>query len=313
MRRPLNDLAWGDRVTPPSAPTPVTLQFDIDSAGRAVSIKDKHAFGDFGPALAASKFPATARQGCSITYMASAQPVASASVADLVSYMISPIVGALPPEGWARIRLEGTCGQLPRPQPLLRAFPDFRHIAGTPGVKDWAAIAYDTDAEGKPIHVRLFQSNGNAALEDAAVKAISDSRFSGGARTGCTYPYWRMPKQLPAPAMPDKSAFPASGTACPADRKWATPPVKRYPGAYSRRRIEGWAIVRYDIAPWGVVGNVTVLAAQPSEQFGDEAARSLETAKFEPSPQGASGCVERMKFVMPADGSADDLADFSVD
>lgn len=310
LRRPLSTLNWGGGAERSFVPAPVTVQFDIDPAGRAVSIADKRAFGDFGPALAASAFPAKASRGCSVTYTAAVTPIASAPVADLVSYTISPISGALPAEGWLRIRGQGSCWQAPRPQPLLRAYPDFRRVAGTPGVRDWAGVAYDLDAGGKPIHVRAADSNGNAALTDAAVKAVSASRFSGGARQGCFYPYWREPEAIRAPAMPDKSAFGVTGAACPGDgRNWATPPVMRYPDAYRRRKIEGWAVVRYDVAPWGAVGNVQVLAAQPAEQFGLQAVRNLEAARFAPSSQGASGCIERIRFAMPKDGKGEGGAD----
>ena len=66
-----------------------------------------------------------------------------------------------------------------------------------------------------------------------------------------------------------------------------------------RRRIEGWAVVRYDAAPWGEIGNVTVLAAQPSADFGTQAQVVLRSAKVAPSESGFTGCVERVRFVMP--------------
>lgn len=308
LRRPLNTLSWPGTVK--QAPS-VTVTFDIDADGRPVSIGDvRYPSDDVGPALAASRFPATARRGCSLTYTSTVQPVAMADIAELMSYSISPISGALPREGWARLRADGDCSDRPQQQPLLRAYPDFGKIAGTPGVKDWAVIGYDTDARGRPIKVKAIAGNGNAALAAASVEAVRKSRFAGGARTGCSYRYWHVPETVTAPAIPAIGTFQAEG-ACAggARQQWATPPKLRFPPAYARRRIEGWAILSYDTAPWGAIGNVKVLAAQPAQEFGRQAMQILQTATVLPSSQGATGCVDRVKFVMNPKDADDDDAD----
>lgn len=303
IRRPLSTLDRGRSSGPPA----VTLQFDIDASGRPVSIKDR-GFDDAGPALAASRFPAGAHTGCSVTFGAAVKSIASAAPAELLAYSVSPISGRLPPQGWARIAEGGNCADRPRQQPLLRAYPDFRAFAGSPGEKTWSVIAYDTDAAGKPIHVRMLAGNGNARLDGEAVKAVRASRFTGGARTGCTYPYWRAAEPVPAPSIPDDSAFRSDSTACSDDRKWATPPTLRFPPTYGRRRIEGWAVLSYDIAPWGAVGNIKVLASQPADAFGRQAMQMVQSAQAAPSAHGATGCVTRVKFEMPDDEASDDAS-----
>lgn len=303
IRHPLTTLDWGRSSGPPS----VTLQFDIDAIGRPISIKDR-GFDDAGPALAASRFPAGAHQGCAVTFSAAVQPIASAAPAQLLAYTVSPISGRLPPQGWARIAEDGNCADRPRQQPLLRAFPDFRELAGSPGEKAWSVVAYDTDAAGKPIRVRTLAGSGNARLDAEAAKAVQASRFTGGARTGCSYPYWRAAEPVPAPPLPDDTALRSDSATCPEDRKWATPPALRFPPTYSRRRIEGWAVVRYDIAPWGAVGNIKVLASQPADTFGRQAMQMVQSAQAAPSTHGATGCVTHVKFVMPDDEAADDAA-----
>lgn len=309
LRRPLNTIGWRG----PNAQQAVTLRFDIDANGRPVSITRGDARfvpnDDIAPALAASRFPARAHSACSVTYAVAVAPFATAAVPDLVSYTVTPLNGRLPLPGWERIREGGNCADAPRPQPLVRALPDFAKLPGTPGMKEWALVTYDTDAGGKPVNVRIGTGTGNKALDAAAVKAMRESRFTGGARKGCSYPYWRQPEVLAAPPMPEKSTFPA-GDKCPAGQDWASQPVLRFPQAYNRRRIEGWAVVSYDIAPWGVVGNAKVLAAQPSDDFGRQALQVIQSAKAAPSQEGRSGCIERIRFAIhPEAGDSDDVAD----
>lgn len=93
---------------------------------------------------------------------------------------------------------------------------------------------------------------------------------------------------------------------CPAKVEWATRPTTFYPPAYRNRAIEGWAVVSFDTAPWGEVGNVKLLEAQPSADFGSQAMAIVRGARVTPSAQGASGCVETVKFMMPADDAAAD-------
>ncbi|MFT4055384.1 MAG: TonB family protein [Novosphingobium sp.] len=310
LRRPLSTLGWRGA----NGQRPVTLRFDIDAGGRPISITREDARfvpnDDVAPALAASRFPAGAHSACSVTYSVVVTPFATAAVPDLVSYTVTPISGRLPMPGWRRIREGSDCADAPRPQPLVRTLPDFAKLPATPGMKEWALVAYDTDAKGKPVNVRVETGTGNKALDAAAVKAMRASRFTGGARKACSYPYWRQPEVLAAPPMPDKSAFPA-GDNCPAGQGWASEPVLRFPQAYNRRRIEGWAVVSYDIALWGAVGNAKVLAAQPSDDFGRQALQVIQSAKAAPSEHGRSGCVERIRFAIhrDADGAADGADD----
>lgn len=86
---------------------------------------------------------------------------------------------------------------------------------------------------------------------------------------------------------------------CPAKVEWATRPNSSYPPAYRQRAIEGWAILSFDAAPWGEIGNIKVLDAQPSADFGQQAIQILRSGRVAPSAQGATGCVETVKFKMP--------------
>lgn len=299
VRRPWGSLSYGLPKTPPS----LTYAFEIDATGRPLSItREGEGFvsfgGDVAPALAASRFAPGVRKNCRITYTADAKTLTAAAVADLVSYTITPTSGPLPKAGWDRIKGTGDCATAPVPQPLLRAFPDFGTIEGTPGVKDWSLVTYDTDENGTPVKMRTVMGTGNAALDSAARKAVGGSRFTQGARTGCLYPYWKAPETLAPPPTPQETAFRPAASNCAEQTRWQKPLALRFPDPWLRRSIEGWAIVTYDIAPWGAVGNAKVVAAQPAAEFGQQALAILQNASAEPSAQGSTGCVETIRFAI---------------
>ena len=310
MRRPLVTLAWPYQ----NQPTSVGYRFRIDETGRPLSIKLRDSAhvpqgDDIAPSLAAARFdPGAARADCEITYAQRRTSLETAPLEDLMSYSLNRIAGDLPKAGWDRIKPVGTtCLDAPRPQPLTQVFPDFNKVASTPGVKDWSMVAYNQDADGSPTNVRIDHGTRNAALDAAAIKAMKASRYSGGARTGCRYPYWRAPGRMAAPPTPDPETLRPAGSTCPINGDWATPPALVYPDAYRRRSIEGVAIVAFDVASWGEAGNFRVLASEPSEAFGQQAMTMLRAAKKAPSQMGQVGCIERISFVMaPADTEVPD-------
>lgn len=301
IRRPWNQLT-SDAMR---MPQPVTLDFAIDATGRPLSIVERGSeirpfTHDVGPALAASRFAAGApRLQCSVSYVPHAEPLGSVPIDDLISYSINPISGRLPRQGWDRIRMTGTCADNPRPRPLVRAYPDYREVPATPGVRDWSLISYDTNGKGQPVNLRVALGTGNPALDKASLKAMRGSRFTEGARTDCLHPFWRAPATLAAPETPDPQSFRAADATCMAKTEWTTRPTLRFPEPWRRRSIEGWAIVRYDLAPWGEVGNVKILASQPAGDFGRYAVPIINSARAAPSSQGATGCVDVIRFSMP--------------
>ncbi|WP_188235781.1 TonB family protein [Sphingopyxis sp. LK2115] len=309
MRRP--DIALA--TTDPQRMRSIAYRFAIDDAGRPHSImREGDAFipfgQDIGPALAASRFPAGAeRADCTIRYTPQFASLEQAPIADLAAYSIFPAGPKLPRTGWDRLGAVGNCGDRPRPAVLLRAYPDFSKVAATPGARDWSLVIFDTDADGRPVHARVAHGTDNADLDAAAVEAVRGSRFTGGARTGCLYPYWRAAGRLTAPDKPYEGQMRPADARCPAKIDWAIRPNSSYPPAYRQRAIEGWAILSFDAAPWGEVGNVKLLDAQPSADFGQQAIQILRSGRVAPSTQGATGCVETVQFRMPdQDGQSAD-------
>jgi TonB family protein len=301
IRRPWNQLGWAGN----QAQRAVTIRFAIDATGRPVSLaRETTSFvplsEDVEPALAASRFAAQKpQQGCTVTYVMHSSPLAEAQVPELMSYTVHPLSGRLPEEGWQRIRdAGGTCLNEPQPQPLERHFPDFATIPATPGVRDWSMIRYDIDAAGRTRGAAVLVGTGNRALDGAGVKAIRESRFTKGARTGCFYPYWRAAAKLPAPDLPESIRTTKVEGNCPDEHGWSVPPQLRFPEPYRRRSIEGWAVISYDVAPWGQTGNLKVIASQPSDEFGTQAMAMIRAAKLPSSRQGYTGCVDRVRFNM---------------
>lgn len=301
---------WLQRVYPNSAKyAPVSFSFDIDASGRPLAIRKGNAatpYGiadDLGPALAVTRFrPGQAKTGCTIVYSPELTAIDDAPLSALMAYSANQVSGPLPPEAWKRIFATGSCSGDSAAGLRNRAFPNFRAIPAEPGVRDWSMVGYDVGQDGASIHVETLASSGNAALDQASRAATAETRYWSGAFTGCRFSYWRAAGTLPAPPAPQEEAFRPAGATCPERRDWATPPVLRFPEPYRRRAIEGWAVVTYDVAPWGEINNVQVKASQPSADFGAQAVVVLRSAKVRPGV-GAVGCVERVRFVMEPDNA----------
>ncbi|MCC2975551.1 energy transducer TonB [Sphingomonas sp. PL-96] len=300
LQRPWTALHWSGTRAPAQE---LRYRFRIDATGRPMSVRREGsgpAWGsaDVAPSLAVSRFPAAAPHAdCTLAYSLRQTSLADAPVGDLISYSLTPLSGRLAAEGWARIQPPDTsCLVEPRPRPLMQAFPDFLALPGTPGVKHWSMLAYDLDRKGRPIHVRVASSTGDPALDRAAAQAMRASRFAGGARTGCLYPMWRGPTTVAAPEAPAEDAMRPTGSTCPHDDTWVNPPRLRYAQPYHRRSIEGWAVIAFDVAPWGALGNLRVLASEPTEDFGTQALQVIGAATKPPSATGRTGCVERVLF-----------------
>ena len=72
-----------------------------------------------------------------------------------------------------------------------------------------------------------------------------------------------------------------------------------YPPAYGARKVPGWAILRFDVAPWGLVGNIEVLASQPSDAFGVAARCLVANARPSPPASGYRGCLIPVIYAIP--------------
>lgn len=288
----------------PGRPPDQSARFDfsVDATGRTVDVapaSDRYVPGgaDLAPALTAARFPAgRAMRNCSVAFERRAKAIEMAPLRDLIAYTVFP--SSRPSEAvWNRIRPAGSTCFKNLPAPLTRVFPDFDKIPQAPGTLGWTLVGYDIDSRGRTAKVRTAASTGNAALNRATTAAMRRSTFASGARTGCLYPYWRRGEPLPAPEAPPTGGYKPAGSTCPDGGEWLRRPVLSYPEPFRRRGVEGWAIVAYDVAPWGELGNMRVLAAQPAKAFGGAALGVMRSAARPPSASGYTGCVDRVRFV----------------
>ena len=306
---PLPQVASLGAGTPP----PVVLKFRIDASGRPLSIAEEAAPNPRGPyynrrevvaAFAASRFrPGRERTGCSIAYEARAERIEEADPATLYRLVA---LQPPPPFGPRQAIFERTlpagsdCFNDVRLNVRLRAYPAFEEIPQRPGTLSHSFLAFDLDREGQPVNIRLLGSSGNAELDRQSLEAVRRSRFSPIAKRGCTYSYWRRQTEpLKAPEPPPPEAYRSSDSDCPKDASpWAYMPPLHFPPEFERRGIEGWAILKFDVAPWGGVGNVRVVAAEPAAPFGQQAMQIVGGSRKPPSSRGYTGCVARLVFRM---------------
>lgn len=308
VQRPAVQLQWLRNQT---TETPTVLSFRINEQGRVLGLKREPTgygvFPDLSPSLAASQFPKGApRNGCSISYSREQTSIADAQTDDLIAYSLraSP---RPPKELFDRLNPAGSDCYPRRPAVLLQAYPEFDKIPATAGRMDWSMVKFDINGNGKPVAITIHATSGNKALDKASTDAVAKSRYAKGAKKGCLYPYWRAAGTVAAPESPEISAYRGNEGKCPAQVEWRSKPALVYPDNFQRRGVEGWAIVAFDVAPWGATGNVKLVAAEPAAEFGEAALNIVRGATVGSSEQGYSGCFEKVRYVMNVKRSNDDM------
>ncbi|MEM1133866.1 MAG: TonB family protein [Pseudomonadota bacterium] len=301
LYRPMSDVI--DR--PKSEIFPVIYTFEIDATGRTFGIRRisekrrRSRDQDIAPSLAASQFPAgTAHSDCTVIYRPQTSEFSETELSDLMLYSIMPLSVSLPKEGSDRVYGTGNCYDDPRPQPQRRLFPDFRTMTKTKGDRDWVMIAYDIDGSGRTTNVTLLSGTQNAVLEEAGLEAVEGSRYYDGGRQGCRYHYWLGAETIPPPQAPGEDDYRPDDATCPVNHRWTTKPALRYPKAYNRRSIEGWAFITYDITESGELENIAIADSQPTEDFGFQASLLMRNAKAI-TDEAVTGCVLKTRFRIP--------------
>lgn len=308
LERPMASLIWASQAQGNA----IAYSFDIDPGGRTMGIrkvgKELRGVGseDIAPSLAATRFaPGSGHANCTINYVPRQTSLDATPIEDLAAYSVNAISGPLPKEAWERMFADSDCRDDRALGLKARVFPDFKAIAATPGVREWSMVGFDVREDGATSNVETIAGTKNAALDAASRKAVQETRYYMGGRKGCRFPYWRGPAALPAPPAPDDKQFRPTGATCPERHEWAVKPALHFPEPYRRRAVEGWAVVTYDVAPWGEVSNIQVVASEPTEDFGAQAATVVRGGKAV-TTQGFVGCAERVKFVMGSDERDDE-------
>ena len=305
VQSPPRRMGFAYRIGPPA---PVALDFSIDASGRPLSITRRASAyapnaDDVVPAFAATRFaPGAVRHGCVVTYTGDVMPLAAAPMDEVMALFMLP-GNRLSRAVWDRIHAGGDCGD-PAPAALLRGYPDFKAMPDQPGYPSWTMIGYDIDRKGRPQHLRTAGGSGSPDLDRAGRSAAARSRFERGAHGGCMSGYFKSPTILPAPPAPEEADWRPANATCPREHQWERPPQLVYPGNYQARSIEGWAMVTFDVAPWGEIGNVHARKAEPTADFGTAAERIVRGAAFKSGGPGYVGCVERVRYLIRKPGMA---------
>lgn len=301
-----------------AAPAPVVFGFRISADGRPFEIRRRGRESqpgldvrDLAPALAAWRFaPGEERRDCEIGFGIDIRPVASADLGVLYRYAalsrpsLPGYVHSVSRAAFERIRPAGSTCHDPSPTVRQRNYPPFEDIPQAPGTVSHAFLSFDIDARGRPVNLRVASSSGNERLDRESMAAAVASRYAPQARRGCNYYYFR---RSDAPVEPPERVpverFRPEDATCPldAERRWESLPALTFPHEFGPRKIEGWAVILYDLAPWGGVGNARVVAAEPADAFGEQALRIVSQARARPSEAGYRGCVGRIVFVLPRD------------
>jgi TonB family protein len=299
---------------PAQAPPPAAaIRFRIDPSGRPLGIRlvgggAPHG-PDVAPAFAAWRFEkGQERADCELVFERREAPV---SQADLQSvYRLMALVDPRQLGGGEVLRKAVVRRATPdgsnclerRPNIRQQVFPAFERIPQATGTVSHSFMTFDIDATGRPVNIRLASSGGNAELDRQSLDAAARSRFAPGERRGCLMWFHRTQTEpLEAPAPPEADSLRPPGSNCPADDStpWAQLPPLVFPNEFRRRNIEGWAIIGYDLAPWGTVGNVRLLAAEPANLFGERAMGIVRNGRKQESPNGYRGCTIRVLFKLP--------------
>ena len=289
---------------------PITLAFSIDASGRPIDIRDTVGTrrqpwidaSDAVPALAAWRFaPGAPRRRCTLTYTVDHLHAPDVPIED--AYRAFAFRRGNSPDMAPFYRLTIPAGSDcfdPFPAYRMQAYPPYDRLGQRPGTVSYAMIGYDVNRHGQTRRVRLLGGDRDAPLARAALRAIRKTRFVPDARHGCALPFRMYPRApLAAPPAPPVEQYRTADADCEGvPTGWVSMPPLVFPPGFTRRSIEGWAIIRFDVAPWGATGDVSVAAAEPAAAFGEAAKSIIASATKAPSKRGFSGCVEMVKFKM---------------
>lgn len=299
-------MAGTTQQSPPAPPTADTYTFSIDAEGAVIdltrlSMPTMWPGDEQAAALATWRFAAGApAKGCRLDLTPTTVALSEASPAKL--FEIIALQGRqAPPVVSEALSKRGDCHKQPVRRPQIVVYPDLRAFDNTSIAPAWAGIQYGIDANGAVRDVTIVARHGEAAFADTAAASVTESRFlSGSPRTACYAVFSASTRATPARPRPELKAYKRPGDTCEVTREALNiPEAKMYPPAYAARKVPGWAILRFDVAPWGAVGNIEVLASQPSDAFGAAARNLVANARPNPPASGYRGCLVPVIYAIP--------------
>lgn len=256
---------------------------------------------DVEASLSAWRFPPEARSNCRLTVthqggaLGAADPILVARALALGQRAFAPRLRQ------ALKRAGDTCDQ--RPGLRLAIAPDRRKLAPEPGGRGWVVVRAGVGDDGRTTDVEILDASSRSAADEGR-RAVSETIFHPGSpAVGCMFSFARFGDRLPAAPLPDA---PVGNQCRPEDAARLSAVAPAYPPGFLERGIEGWAVVRYDVASWGRVGGVEVLASEPAAAFGDSARQAYQAARATPAFDHVRGCVQRVRFRLPDERPPDD-------
>lgn len=291
------------------------LAFSVAADGRTLDIRSVEgataASDRLQASLAAWRFPPHARKDCRLIVRWRTVSVEQADTSDLLTYFaVTRDRGAL--RDAVAKRLGGPnsdCDdRFGGRRPAVMAYPDFeKGRRPPPGGRSWTVVRWNIDAEGRNTDIATLGSSGDVDLDAEARRTMADSRMRPGpARTGCVYNFYRTGETLEAPPMPPEDQRPDPLQQCPASVAERFKPQSNlvFPTAFRDRPIEGWALIRFDVAPWGQIGNAAVVEAQPATAFGTQALQLVQSSRASGGFEAGVRCVVPVRYKMPAENAA---------
>lgn len=293
--------------TPPPLPSSETYGLSVNADGRVTDLKrlDPVIAGgaDEASAIIASwRFaPGAPAKDCKIDLQPRHKPIAEALPATLYEMLANDVRDPAPALRQA-LGAAGDCTHYPYRRPRLVAYPDLQAFDDKTVDPAWAGLRYDIDGRGAVRNVEVVARHGEPAFSDTAVKAVARSRyFQGSPRKGCYIAFKAMPKATEAVARPSGDSLERPGDQCKVTLEALNlPENKAFPPAFIKRRVAGWAMLRFDVAPWGQIGAIEVIAAQPTQAFGEAGRSLLMGARPSPPATGYRGCVAPIIYAIPA-------------
>ena len=256
---------------------------------------------DVAPALATWKFaPTKSERKCILNVKITAKPLDTAAPSDIYRSW------ALRSTSNARLRkllfnkivpANSNCYKIRRTTLLKQHRPDYQAIKGE---RSFSVYSYDIGKNGRTKNIKILESDSNKKFDDAVRSAVSKnvySRQSNPARNGCVGYFSKGVEQFTVtPDAPENNTVQNAKTCTLSNAKWKTIGKKIFPKNFAYRGVNGWAYLRFDVAPWGQISNIRVVNAEPSSKFGDAAKRILRTARLPKSDRGHTGCVKRIDY-----------------
>lgn len=294
------------RGTDPVEAAEPVYHFRIDTYGRPLSIRADEASvfymrtvsDDFEPALAGSRFPtAQAKASCIVRYVPHQTPLRDATAEQLLAI---PPDGDLTADEFSELlrRPGDTCATLPTPRNL--AYPPLDQLPDVMGHLGGALVRYDVDATGATGGVEMLANSGPAELGPMVVQAIKESRYAAGAKHGCIAGF-RVPPRgtLRPPPVPRDDPYLDPKHRCPREgSKLVHVEDVPFPVPFQRRNIEGWGMIRFDVATDGSLENLETVLAEPAAAFGEQAKGVLLAGHADPVPTRLIGCIAKIRFAL---------------